>query len=88
VATQRTRNIHEPAPAVAKALLRGEPAPPSDFKFHGERVPHRDREAQIAEAAYLRAERRGFTPGLELQDWLEAEREIDAVQSARESDRR
>jgi hypothetical protein len=35
------------------------------------------REARIAEAAYWRAERRGFTPGGELQDWLEAEREID-----------
>ena len=30
----------------------------------------------IAEAAYFKAARRGFTPGLELQDWLEAEREI------------
>jgi len=30
----------------------------------------------IAEAAYLRAERRGFAPGHELEDWLEAEIEI------------
>jgi Protein of unknown function (DUF2934) len=30
----------------------------------------------IAEAAYFRAERRGFAPGHELEDWLEAEREI------------
>jgi hypothetical protein len=36
------------------------------------------REARIAEAAYWRAEQRGFTPGRELDDWLEAEREIDA----------
>ena len=36
------------------------------------------REARIAEAAYWRAESRGFTPGRELDDWLEAEREIDA----------
>jgi hypothetical protein len=36
-----------------------------------------DREARIAEAAYWRAERRGFGPGHELDDWLEAEREID-----------
>src|SRR4051812_42031407 len=27
----------------------------------------------IAEAAYFRAQRRGFTPGYELQDWVEAE---------------
>mgnify|MGYP001065828621 CR=1 FL=1 len=36
------------------------------------------REARIAERAYWRAERRGFTPGQELDDWLAAEREVDA----------
>ena len=30
----------------------------------------------IAEAAYYRAERRGFAPGHEMSDWLEAEKEI------------
>lgn len=33
----------------------------------------------IARAAYLRAERRGFTPGHELEDWLAAEREINRL---------
>lgn len=33
----------------------------------------------IAEAAYGRAERRGFVPGSELSDWLEAEAEVDAA---------
>jgi len=33
----------------------------------------------IAESAYLRAERRGFTPGHETQDWLAAEAEVDAL---------
>ncbi len=36
------------------------------------------REARIAERAYWRAERRGFEPGRELDDWLEAEREVDS----------
>lgn len=36
------------------------------------------REARIAEAAYWRAERRGFVAGQELDDWLAAEQEIDA----------
>jgi hypothetical protein len=31
----------------------------------------------IAEAAYYLAERRGFTPGGELQDWLDAEAQIE-----------
>lgn len=35
------------------------------------------REARIAERAYWRAERRGFEPGHELEDWLHAEREVD-----------
>jgi hypothetical protein len=33
---------------------------------------------QVATAAYYRAERRGFTPDAELDDWLEAEREISS----------
>ncbi len=40
------------------------------------------RRAMIAEAAYLRAERRGFVPGFEEDDWLTAEKEVDALLSA------
>ncbi|UZR27160.1 DUF2934 domain-containing protein [Methylococcus mesophilus] len=36
--------------------------------------------ALIAEAAYLRAERRGFAGGGELEDWLEAEKEVLEMQ--------
>jgi len=35
----------------------------------------------IAEAAYLRAERRGFVIGDPLEDWLAAEQEIDTLLS-------
>ena len=35
-----------------------------------------DREARIAEFAHLKAESRGFEPGHELEDWLEAEGEF------------
>jgi hypothetical protein len=38
----------------------------------------RRRQALIAETAYHRASRRGFSPGHELDDWLEAEREVDS----------
>jgi hypothetical protein len=37
----------------------------------------------IAEGAYLRAERRGFSPGHEAEDWLAAEAEVDALLKAR-----
>jgi Protein of unknown function (DUF2934) len=40
------------------------------------------RRAMISEAAYLRAEQRGFASGYELEDWLLAEREVDALLSA------
>ncbi|MFI4868254.1 MAG: DUF2934 domain-containing protein [Steroidobacterales bacterium] len=35
----------------------------------------------IAQAAYFRAEQRGFEPGHELEHWLAAEAEIDAALS-------
>ena len=38
-----------------------------------------ERRAMIEEAAYYRAERRGFEPGYELDDWLRAERDIERV---------
>ncbi len=33
-------------------------------------------QAYIAEAAYYKAEKRGFEAGFEQEDWLEAEKEI------------
>lgn len=37
------------------------------------------RQQMIAEAAYLRAEQRNFSPGDPQDDWLAAEREIDML---------
>jgi hypothetical protein len=41
----------------------------------------------IAQAAYLRAERRGFAPGHETDDWLAAEAEVEALLRAGQSSR-
>ena len=41
---------------------------------------------RIQVAAYFRAERRGFAPGHELDDWLAAEDEIEAEDAARWSE--
>jgi hypothetical protein len=38
--------------------------------------PARDVDNLIAEAAYYRAQRRGFAPGHELDDWIAAEAEV------------
>lgn len=37
-----------------------------------------DRLQRIATIAYYKAEARGFVPGLEMDDWLRAEAEVDA----------
>ena len=42
------------------------------------RVDEAQRRQAIAEAAYFRAERRGFDGGDPLADWLEAEAEVDS----------
>src|SRR5688572_4668360 len=53
-------------------------------RFEGEsnmstfRVSSGQRRQMIAEAAYFRAERRGFDGADPVQDWIEAEVEVDA----------
>jgi hypothetical protein len=37
-----------------------------------------ERHRMIEEVAYYRAEKRGFQPGHEIPDWLEAEKDIDS----------
>lgn len=61
----------KPAPAAGAA-----PGP-------GITVSEEARRAMIEQAAYLRAERRGFAPGGEVEDWLAAEAEVDALLRAR-----
>jgi len=41
------------------------------------------RHRMICEAAYFLAQARGFAPGYELDDWLLAERQVDAASAAR-----
>ena len=42
----------------------------------GSTISAQERERFVAQAAYYRAEKRGFAPGYELQDWVEAEAEV------------
>lgn len=41
-----------------------------------------ERKLMIAEAAYYRAEQRGFTPDQQIEDWLKAEKQIEEVLQA------
>ena len=43
-----------------------------------------ERRRLIAEAAYFKAEARGFAAGGEVDDWIAAEAEIDALLAARQ----
>jgi hypothetical protein len=61
--------------------------PGDNVQITSSKLDHREipsfsesREARIAEQAYWRAERRGFTPGHELEDWLHAEQDVDREQ--------
>lgn len=41
--------------------------------------------ARIARRAYELAQQRGFTPGAELSDWLQAEKEIDEAEQQKQA---
>ena len=80
VATTRRATRKPPAPVArgagkAKAgimtELAAQPAPQGV-------IDPETRRLMIAEAAYYCAQKRGFVPGAELQDWLEAEAQIQA----------
>ena len=65
----------QPDIAAAKRTTRGQRRAPA--RRTTAQPPDRDRETDVAVAAYYRAERRGFAPGNDLDDWVEAEREIE-----------
>ncbi len=53
------------------------------FRFSGPTGPTQlERRQMIADAAYRRAQQRGFTPGNEVEDWLAAEAEVDFALSS------
>jgi len=69
-------------------MPRKSPPPPDPSRVVKPRATAKFREALIAEAAYFRAQYRGFEPGHEVEDWLSAETEIDKkLKGARRSRR-
>ena len=59
------------------------PETPTAVMAPGQTVTPEERWRMVAEAAYLRAEKRGFSGGNPTDDWLAAEAEIDAVLAKR-----
>ena len=82
-------NPADPAPVTDDSTTRAARArrsPPVVMPPRPKLTPEA-RHALIAEAAYLRAERRGFEPGHETEDWLAAEAEVDALLTVGQSSR-
>ena len=65
--------------AIAKVAARKRSAEPQTA---GAKIVPEQRLELIAQAAYFIAERRGFAPGNELEDWLQAEAQIEACLKA------
>jgi hypothetical protein len=59
-----------------------------EVRLLGSLQPVPSREERIAISAYWRAAQRQFAPGHELDDWLEAERELDSQDTAPPSESR
>ena len=72
--SQQARQKTAPVPPMAPARSEHKSTRPDTSK---RQVTSREREQMIATAAYLRAEKRGFIPGYEQEDWLQAEAEVD-----------
>ena len=73
----RPKNPETSAPAKARPRKRAA-ATAERSRLSASFVGSEQRAALIAEAAFFRAESRGFAPGHEQADWLAAEAEVDA----------
>jgi len=83
----KAKSVATPEPVTVPPDVTMEAMPPS--KARAKRaalslptVSQDQRRGMIAEAAYLRAERRGFAAGGEHEDWLAAEAEVDQLLKA------
>ena len=77
--TPATPNPNPTKRAPRKSSKAVKPSEPADIVAVTRFVDPEQRAALIAEAAYFRAEKRGFAPGTEVEDWLAAEAEVDAI---------
>lgn len=65
--------------AKKKAVARKKKAAATRRPGQVSQVSPKERYEMIAKMAYFRAEKRGFEPGWEQEDWLESERLIDEM---------
>jgi hypothetical protein len=75
-------NARQPEPPRHQARERAASAREAFAEPEGTAVDPAERHRMIAIAAYYLAERRGFGPGRELDDWHRATAQIDAMLAA------
>lgn len=77
-AAQNKKSTTKPGDGEPSSVKRpGEQAPEtSASKAAGPSMSPEERRRLVESAAYFRAEKRGFAPGFELEDWIEAEAEV------------
>jgi hypothetical protein len=75
----RAKNPETPAAPARRAPRKRAAAEPAERTTgYPSFVDPQQRAGLIAQAAYFRAQKRGFAPGHEMEDWLAAEAEVDA----------
>jgi hypothetical protein len=78
MANRRLPDASKPAESAARRTP-GARKSPTESPSTRAQLTAEARRALIAQNAYLRAERRGFVPGHEVEDWLAAEAEVEVL---------
>jgi hypothetical protein len=74
--SQKTRPTPKMSDRGVTVSVKSKQGNPEVRQGSGPAFSAQERERLVAQAAYFRAEKRGFAPGFELQDWVEAEAEV------------
>lgn len=78
-AESRPRHDREPLAVRQGSIGAVAHAPAAVTSQSGPLIPASLRHDMIRDAAYFRAQARGFVPGKEIEDWLTAEQEIEEL---------
>ena len=81
--TSKSTTTRSTKTTISKKPPRSAPSRGAQGRPEGTDFDPAVRHQMIAEAAYLRAELRGFGDGDPLDDWLAAEREVDSLLAER-----
>ena len=77
-----TKKTAKKKPAASSTTTKKKTSSPGKAKRASDAtfdISAEERWRMIANSAYLKAEARGFAPGHETEDWLKAEKEVDAL---------